>query len=303
MFRALKPRGGKKRSILDKQRVKSSERSAKNDTFFSWSLAAKGLVGVLILTLLWGLSIRILDKTHEVTSYLNSVIVLAPREWRIEVTSKSGTPLPDDISREVYRLASRLLRTGNPTELSVLARQVESLGMLDAVKVIRPLADTIILSAELRRPALLASVGGKTRFLTLDGTVYGDANDASGNQTGAHPSVLVGGILNQSPGASIDSSQRVVTSNEEKRHLLEAVDIWQRAIEAGVDVSSINFQKFRGFSILLADQTEIVIGIKPFDYKLKKLRGILDGLKRDGVVASRIELDYEGKAFIKEKKL
>ena len=175
--------------------------------------------------------------------------------------------------------------------------------MLDAVKVIRPLADTIILSAELRRPALLASVGGKTRFLTLDGTVYGDANDASGNQTGAHPSVLVGGILNQSPGASIDSSQRVVTSNEEKRHLLEAVDIWQRAIEAGVDVSSINFQKFRGFSILLADQTEIVIGIKPFDYKLKKLRGILDGLKRDGVVASRIELDYEGKAFIKEKKL
>lgn len=34
MFRALKPRGSKKRSILDKQRVKSSERSAKNDTFF-----------------------------------------------------------------------------------------------------------------------------------------------------------------------------------------------------------------------------------------------------------------------------
>jgi hypothetical protein len=40
-----------------------------------------------------------------------------------------------------------------------------------------------------------------------------------------------------------------------------------------------------------------------FDYKVKKLRSILDGLKRDGVVASRIELDYEGKAFIKERRL
>jgi hypothetical protein len=52
----------------------------------------------------------------------------------------------------------------------------------------------------------------------------------------------------------------------------------------------------------LDDDTEIVIGLQPFAYKLKKLQNILDGLRRDGIVASRIELDYEGKAFIKERK-
>jgi hypothetical protein len=303
MFRALKPRGGKKRSILDKQRVKSSESARKNAQFFSWSLAAKGLVCVFLLALIWGLGIRLLDKTRDVVSYLNSVIVLAPREWRVEVRSKGGAPLPEDVTREVYRVSSRILRSGSPGELAGLARQIEALGMLDGVKVIRPLADTVLLSAEIRRPALLASVGSKTRFLTLDGTVYGDSADNSGNLTGAHPTVLITGVFEQRPSAAIDSSQRVVTTSEENRHLLEAIEIWQRATEAGIEVATINFQRFRGFSISLVDQSEIVIGIKPFDYKLKKLRGILDGLKRDGVVASRIELDYEGKAFIKEKKL
>jgi hypothetical protein len=303
MFRVLKPRGGKKRSILDKQRVKSSDKARKSTVFFSWSLAAKGLICVFLLALIWGLGIRILDKTRDVVSYLNSIIVLAPREWRIEARSKSGAPLPEDLTREVYRLSSRILRSGSPGELAGLARQVEALGMLDGVKVIRPLADTVILSAEIRRPVLLASVGGRTRFLTLDGTVYGDSADNSGNPTGARPTVLITGVFDQRPSAVIDSSQRVVTTPDESRHLLEAIEIWQRAIEAGIEVATINFQRFRGFSICLVDQSEIVIGIKPFDYKLKKLRGILDGLKRDGVVASRIELDYEGKAFIKEKKL
>ena len=303
MFRALKPRGGKKRSILDKQRVKATDGSAKDSPLLTWSLAAKGLLCVFLLALIWGLVIRLVDKTREVVSYLNSAIVLAPSEWRIEVISKNGTPLAEDVSRQVYGIAARILRTGNPYELSILARQVESLGHLDSVTVIRPLANTVILSAEIRRPALLASVGGKIRFLTTDGTVFGDASEASDYPAGVKPVVLVDGIFDQRPGAGIDSSQRVIATSEEKRHLLEAIEIWQRSTDASVDVASINFKKFRGFSILLGDQTEIIIGIRPFDYKLKKLRGILDGLKRDGVVASRIELDYEGKAFIKEKKL
>jgi hypothetical protein len=303
MFRALKPRSGKKRSILEKQRVHSSGKSRGSGPIYSRSLAAKRLLGDFILSLLWCLGFRLFDKTRDIASYLNSVIVLPPREWRVEVKSKTGVPLPDDITREVYRLTSRLLHNGSPAELSVLAKQVEALGTLDAVMAIRPLADAVIISAEIRRPALLALVGTKTRFLTLDGTVYGDANDNSGNSTGARPNVVVTGVFDQRPGAVIDSSQRVVANAEEHRHLIEAIEIWQRAVEAGIDVAAINFQRFRGFSIIIADQTEIVIGIRPFDYKLKKLRGILDGLKRDGIVASRIELDYEGKAFIKEKKI
>jgi hypothetical protein len=83
----------------------------------------------------------------------------------------------------------------------------------------------------------------------------------------------------------------------------DALDVWRLVEENNIPVKQLNFQKFRGYALTLQDDTEIVIGLKPFAYKLKKLNDILTGLARDGIVASRIELDYEGKAFIKERKL
>lgn len=305
MFRIFKPQSQKKRSILAKQKIRPSQKSAEKsaNTGKSWSFAAKASLLLLLFILTWGVGIRIYDKMNELASYWHSVIVLPPREWRIEVVSSGGTPLPEDIRREVYKVASRFLKQGSPGELSLLSRQVESLGMLESVKVIRPMSDAVILSAELRRPALLIQVGSKTRFLTMDGAVFGDAADNSGNPSAARPTVLVSGIFDQRPNPSLDTSLRIITTAEERRHLVSSLEIWQRSADAGIEIKMISFQKFRGFAITLPGETEIVIGIAPFDYKLKKLRGILDGLARDGIVASRIELDYEGKAFIKERKL
>ena len=305
MFRIFKPQSQKKRSILAKQKIKPSQKASEKSAGLgkSRSFAARASLLLVLFILIWGVGIRIYDKMNELASYLHSVVVLPPREWRIEVVSGGGTPLPEDIRREVYKVASRFLKQGSPGELSLLSRQVESLGMLESVKVIRPLSDAVILSAELRRPALLIQVGSKTRFLTMDGAVFGDAVDNSGNPSAARPTVLVSGIFDQRPNPSLDTSLRIITTAEERRHLANALEIWQRSADAGIEIKMISFQKFRGFALTLPGETEIVIGIAPFDYKLKKLRGILDGLAREGIVASRIELDYEGKAFIKERKL
>ena len=305
MFSIFKPQPQKKRSILAKQKVRPSQKAGENSTKAgrSRSFAAKASLILLLFILAWGIGIRIYDKMTELASYLHSIVVLPPREWRIEVVSGGGAPLPEDIRREVYKVASRFLKQGSPGELAILSRQVESLGMLESVKVIRPLSDAVILSAELRRPALLIEVGSKTRFLTMDGAVFGDAADNSGNPSATRPTVLVSGIFDQRPNPNLDTSLRIITTAEERRHLSNALDIWQRAADVGIEIKMISFQKFRGFALTLPNETEIVIGISPFDYKLKKLRGILDGLAREGIVASRIELDYEGKAFIKERKL
>jgi cell division septal protein FtsQ len=304
MLRFLKRKDSKKRSVLEKQRV--SKKGAKNSFSghaFSWSLAAKSLLIVLSIVLVSALCIRAFDKAKDLASYVNSLIVLSPKDWRIEVVSGGGSPLPEDVKREVYKVAGRSLKTGSAEDLQRLAKQVESLGMVDGVRVVRPLADTVLLSAELRRPALLVGVGNKTRFMTLDGTVFGDSSDNTGNPSAANPGVIVTGVFDHRPNPGVDDSMRVITSAEERRHLLDALEVWQRSNESGVETRQISFQKFRGYSISLADGTEVVLGIKPFDYKLKKLRGILDGLKKDGITAARIELDYEGKAFIKERKL
>jgi hypothetical protein len=303
MFLFFKSRNIKKRSILEKQRVKSGSEKPRKGSRLSWSSAAQGLILIFALTIIWGLGIRLVDKFQDVTAYLNSILVLAPGEWQVDVVSTSGAPLPEDVRREIYNVASKQLRLGTPKELSSLAHQVEGLGTLDSVKVIRPLAGTVILSAQMRQPALLVSVGSKVRYLTLDGTVFGDDSIISESSSWVRPTVLVTGIFDQRMNPAMDDSLRVIVTPDERRHLTEAIELWQLALEASFSVKAIGFQKFRGYVLSMAEETEIVIGPKPFEYKLKKLRGILDGLKREGTLAARIELDYGGKAFIKERKL
>ena len=302
MLGFLRPKNPRKRSVLARQKVKpgSQKGSAGHP---AWSVAAKGLIVVLIVVVVWGLGLRLLDKISDVSSYIASSLVMPPKEWRIEVVNSAGTQLPDDVRRDVYKIAHKGLKTGSPGELRQLARQVESAGLLESVRVVRPLIDTVILTAEIRRPTLLIDVGGRTRFLTADGTVFGDASENSTQPNISKPSVRLTGIFDQRPTPQVDASNRIVTNSDERRHLRDALDVWRLIGENNIPAKLINFQKFRGYALTLQDDTEIVIGLKPFAYKLKKLNDILAGLARDGVVASRIELDYEGKAFIKERKL
>ena len=302
MLGLFRPKNSRKRSVLARQRVKAGPQKG-HAVHPAWSVAAKGLILVLIVVIVWGIGLRLLDKITDISSYVASVPVMSPKEWRIEVVNGLGAPLPDDVRRDVYKIAQKGLKTGSPSELRLLSRQVESAGLLESVRIVRPLVDTVVLTAEIRRPTLLIDVGGRTRFLTADGTVFGDINDTTVQLNFPKPSVRLTGIFEQRPNPQIDSSNRVITNSDERRHLRDALEIWRLVEENKIQVKQLNFQKFRGFALLLDDDTEIVIGLKPFAYKLKKLNDILAGLARDGVVASRIELDYEGKAFIKERKL
>jgi hypothetical protein len=302
LFRIFKAKSATKRSVLRKQRVQA-DRSRGLMPQLSWSLAAKSLIMVAIGCVIWGLGIRMFDATHRLVSYVNSVIVLTPREWTIEVTDLNGQKLSDDLRQQIYRTAQKTLKSGSPQDLHALARAIESLGMLDAVRVIRPVSDTILVQSNLRKPALLVETGSKIRFLTTDGTVFADASDPALTAGSFVPTVLVSGVFASRTSLALDASMRLPLLDDERRHLLDAIEVWQKTVELGIELQIINYQRFRGFSISLTDGSEIILGLHPFDYKLKKLRSILDGLKRDGIAAARIELDYEGKAFIKEKRL
>lgn len=298
----FRPKNPRKRSVLARQKVKVGAQKGPTGKP-AWSIAAKGLLVVLIVVILWGVGLRIFDKFTDVSSYAASAFIMPPKEWRIEVMNTTGAQLPDDVRRDVYKIALKNLKTGSPAELRLLARQIEAAGLLESVRVVRPLIDTVILSAEIRRPMLLIEVGGRTRFLAADGSVFGDVNDTTISPNVPKPTVRLTGIFDQRPNPQLDQSNRVITNSDERRHLRDALEIWRLVGENKIPAKSLNFQKFRGYALTLEDETEIVIGLKPFAYKLKKLNDILAGLARDGILAARIELDYEGKAFIKERKL
>ena len=57
------------------------------------------------------------------------------------------------------------------------------------------------------------------------------------------------------------------------------------------------------FVVMKDNEAEVALGRPPFAEKLVKLGELINKLSKKGDVASRIELDYQGKAFIKLKKM
>ena len=241
------------------------------------------------------------NATREVVS---NALVLAPNEWTIQMTSPEGNPLGDDIRKEVLKVSAGILKSGSPQELDELARAVEGIGSLERLHVVRPQYATIVISAGIREPVLLVQAGPKIRYLTADGTVYGDATNPATNPSGNVPSILVSGVFDaRGTNLQLDRSAKVITTTEEQAILLNALNLWRLCAAQNLAVKVMTYQKFRGFDVRMEDSSEVVLGTAPFEYKIEKLVGIFTKLRKQGVAASRIELDYDGKAFIKERKL
>lgn len=307
MFRRLRRKPTKQSSALKGQKPKRRSDSSSQDKEHSWFTPKRIaiLAGVTIAT---GI---VLSKKNQLTSVWNhatnaigTVLVLAPSEWTIQMASPDGTPLGDDVKREILKVASGILKSGSPDELETLSHAIEGIGSLENLHVVRPQYATIVISAGIREPVLLVQAGPKVRYLTADGTVYGDSSLPSSNQSGNTPSILVSGIFeSRAANLQLDRSARLVTTQDEQAVLRNVIALWRLCANQNIILRTINYQKFRGFDVKIDDGSEVILGSAPFEYKVEKLVGIFTKLRKQGVAASRIELDYDGKAFIKERKL
>ena len=229
---------------------------------------------------------------------------LWPRELNIIVESGDDTVLNESTLKTIYGVASKELSGSRGFAIENLVGALEAIGTLENIHVIRPQIKTIVIHANERRPFLLVRVGEKTRFLTRDGTVYGEFRDTENAPTPVKLLSVVNGVFDEHQGNRLfDHSLRLITSPEEKSILLQAISLSTIVANNNLSISGVSYQKFRGYSIKLKDETDVVLGLYPFEHKLEKLKSIQLRLSARGVAASRIELDYDGKAFIKEKKL
>ncbi|MCX6124839.1 MAG: hypothetical protein NTV34_08840 [Proteobacteria bacterium] len=212
--------------------------------------------------------------------------------------------MSDEIRKEIFSASLRHLASGSPGELGALQRSLEAIGALEQITIVRPLYQTVVISASLRKPVLLVAVGAKMRLLSSEGAVYGDAGDDFVPTGPSKPKIVLTGIFdNRSLPFHFDRSEKLITTAVERDLLLDAIALSAQLTKPPFELKSISHQGFRGFAVVLSDNTEIFLGASPFEYKLEKLLNILGKLKSQGSSASRIELDYDGKAFVKEKKL
>ena len=229
---------------------------------------------------------------------------LWPQNPTVTVESNDGTIFDEKTTKAIFDVVSKEMKIGSIVRFSAMGEALESLGTLENISIIRPQRGLLMIRAGLRKPLLLVSVGDHLRYLTIDGTVFGDANDGRPLPGQNRPTVTLSGLFEErGTNFVFDASSRLMVSAAERALLVQAIALYESVSRDQLSLTGISYQRFRGFTLKTTDNSEIVLGNTPFEHKLQKLKAIRDKLSSSGVTALRIELDYDGKAFVKERKL
>ena len=161
----------------------------------------------------------------------------------------------------------------------------------------KPNSNSIIISATKLKPILSIKVSSKKyMYLTEERYIYGDSSKDSSLP-------LVENISIKNP--HIDESSGYLFLDEEEFSLIDsAVSLYKDLISSEINItpSKISYIFNRGFSFTIKDSgSEIILGLAPFKNKLLQLNNILKD--KNPNTSLSVELDYNNKAFIKEKSL
>ena len=123
-----------------------------------------------------------------------------------------------------------------------------------------------------------------------------------GGEAGVYP--VLAGVVDVTRDYVQDDSGLYVLDRQEQQNVQQALVLLHEAMQNGFICERIVYEQYRGWQVKIADVTAVIFfGTAPFAAKLQKLRNILATLRAKNTQASRIELDYEDKAFVQQKKL
>ena len=221
-------------------------------------------------------------------------------QWNVDLQLEGEHPLTDRKSEEVRRIAQDLLRTGDRSELVNLASSIQRVDGYGHVHALRVTNDRLLISLRPRIPVMCVEAD-QLRLVSDQGEIYGLAG-IEGKPSCPGPKLI--GIFGNNEKFELSDTQTVNLTPEVQTAVLEAITLLNDANSHEMKFLSIEFRKHRGFTVQLDGiETMVSLGRAPFLPKLDKLKLLLGKLASRGEVAMRIELDYQGKAFVKLKKL
>lgn len=230
-----------------------------------------------------------------------------PITWRITLKPEDGATVSDQTWSSIYETARKTLGRGSSDELKRTAAAIQRLDAFARVSVVRLSHQDVAIEVRARQPVLCVKAD-QLRLVGAQGEVFG-----SPEKDGVPcPGPILSGVFDERASGATGGKRfqlaedfTLDVSTDEKDALKEAVALNAEGKRRQVKMRSLDFQKFRGFLVVLTEPEglEVEIGRAPFGQKLEKLDGLLRMLHEKGEQAARIELDYQGKAFVKLKKM
>ncbi|MBP9706898.1 MAG: hypothetical protein KBD78_04590 [Oligoflexales bacterium] len=216
-------------------------------------------------------------------------------------SNRNAHALSDAEHLLIKKFLKKNMSDGTHQELTNLANLIYQNSEFDAVRVYKVAENRLELRLS-RRQAFMLIEADAWRLLTENGTIYGRASTSSVEE--GH-FVRLNGIFKNPRSLVRNSSNNFLDVDPEDRgRIMNAIELYKNLTKRNIMIEDIIFDHYRGFSIRLKEpQTEVVLGFGEFDHKLVRMEKIMARLAKDAKYASKIELDFEGKAFIKEAPL
>jgi hypothetical protein len=296
-----------KSSVLRRQKLKKNPKKRRE------IVLRRFFFGIVILSVIAAASAFFYSGQKMTT--LVSGWLAKPTDWHVSLRLDGDRPLEEKMAAKIIAAAQKSLGAGTPADLEKTARLVQKQAAFSTVHFLKTTPNHIVLTLKQRHP-LLCVEADKLRFVGTDDPeaktggafssdlprniyVYGQAEDPAFCK-----GPLLSGVFPTNRKYELNDDYSLALRPEEREALQEAIVLLKDTNQFNLTVKSFEFRNFRGFFVLLKDnETEIALGRAPFKAKLEKLVELMDRLSKKGDVASRIELDYQGKAFIKLKKM
>lgn len=212
--------------------------------------------------------------------------------WQIELRTVDRQPLSVELRSFILATAQATLVGGRRVDLQETVSLLADDPRIAGARLFKSDRQRVVIFVDVHRPVLITKVNGRWHYLSLRGKIYAPAERQDYPQLSG---VLADEYL-------LDSEDQVIVEREEQRIIAQAIELFTMARVEGLPLQSLLFENHRGFRVkITGSETEIFLGNAPFVAKLHKLREILVSLQARNKQATRIELDYIDKAFIKEK--
>ena len=209
---------------------------------------------------------------------------------RQKIRDESVAKISDEIGRNLTDLSQESFLT--------TAKKLQAKFHLDFLQISRVGIQQLVIDFQERRP-LLKVHADQLRFLSDKAQIYGEASETADGLVSIHG--LFDDEVNPwifADDATLKLSQSQTERLQESLELKASID-HQKTL---ADLVSLRFNRFRGFTGTFGkDGLEVSFGRKPFAKKMESLQKIFDQSSKKGSQLQRIELDYLGKAFIREK--